>query len=370
MPWAGQWAGNFYPRKRGYFSYWRRSRFSPLPIGSKHNSVCRPEHHRRVRSLNRDRYGIGRFSARMGRNHWQRKHSSLANFSSIYNSFTGRGHGDEHQRVGVGGQFYKKQRVRGLNTASVGAGSADVAIGQNALSSLTGGGSNTAIGNSALFDDTTGQYDVAIGSSALAGLFTAQYDTAVGTYALYQVGNGNNTGVGAWAGAYYTGTLANYYSANSVFVGYNTMAYASSDTNETVIGYNAVGNGSNTTTLGNSSITATYYFGSLNNANGPVIPISVLGNTGNSAGYVELVLTGTTGTITGTTLTASCDSGTASVPGAIVGHPVAVSSATGVDLGAAFSLRASVTSTGTVTVYVCAPVSGTPASLAYNVWVL
>ena len=76
---------------------------------------------------------------------------------------------------------------------------------------------------------------------------------------------------------------------------------------------------------------------------------------------------GTTGTITGTALTATCDSGTASVTGAVVGHPVAVSSTTGADVGGAFNLRASVTSTGTVTIYVCG--TGTPASLAYNVTV-
>lgn len=85
-------------------------------------------------------------------------------------------------------------------------------------------------------------------------------------------------------------------------------------------------------------------------------------------GAQSVLLTGTTGTITGTSLTASCDSGTASVTGAVVGTPVGVSSATGADVGGAFYLRASVTSTGVVTVYVCG--TGTPTSLAYNVTVL
>jgi hypothetical protein len=76
---------------------------------------------------------------------------------------------------------------------------------------------------------------------------------------------------------------------------------------------------------------------------------------------------GTTGTITGTVLTSTCDSGTASVPGAVVGNPVAVSSTTGADVGGAFNLRASVLATGVVTVYVCG--TGTPVSLAYNVTV-
>jgi hypothetical protein len=50
---------------------------------------------------------------------------------------------------------------------------------------------------------------------------------------------------------------------------------------------------------------------------------------------------------------------------AVVGHTVGVSSTTGEDVGGAFSLRASVTSPNTVTVYVCG--TGTPPSLAYNV---
>lgn len=80
---------------------------------------------------------------------------------------------------------------------------------------------------------------------------------------------------------------------------------------------------------------------------------------------VPTQLSGTTSTITGTALTASCDSGTVTVTGAVVGHTVGVSSTTGADVGGAFNLRASVTSTNTVTVYVCG--TGTPASLAYNV---
>jgi hypothetical protein len=99
---------------------------------------------------------------------------------------------------------------------------------------------------------------------------------------------------------------------------------------------------------------------------------SVTGTAGAFSGAVTgasfngaQLLPGMTGTITGTSLSASCDSGTAAVTGAVVGHPVAVSSTTGADVGAAFYLRGSVTAAGTVTVYVCG--TGTPASLAYNV---
>ena len=98
------------------------------------------------------------------------------------------------------------------------------------------------------------------------------------------------------------------------------------------------------------------------------VSLTMPATTGTLAETSQLPLTGTTGTITGTALTATCDSGTASVTGAVVGAPVVVSSTTGADVGGAFNVRGSVTATGTVTVYVCG--TGTPASLAYNVRVI
>jgi len=76
-------------------------------------------------------------------------------------------------------------------------------------------------------------------------------------------------------------------------------------------------------------------------------------------------LSATTAVLEGTTLRSSCESTSVRVAGSMVGSPVAVSSTTGTDLGAAFNLRATVTSPNTVTVYVCG--TGTPPSLRYNV---
>jgi hypothetical protein len=80
---------------------------------------------------------------------------------------------------------------------------------------------------------------------------------------------------------------------------------------------------------------------------------------------VTIGLHGTTSTITGTALTATCDSGMVTVTGATVGNTVGVSTTDGTDIGGAFNVRASVTATNTITVYVCG--TGTPASKAYNV---
>lgn len=113
--------------------------------------------------------------------------------------------------------------------------------------------------------------------------------------------------------------------------------------------------------------TTTEFTGSLNNSITTVIPSTAEGFVGSSTGKMQLVLQGVTGTITGTALSNSCDSGFVTVTGATVGHPVAVSSTTGADVGGAFNLRASVTASNVVTVFVCG--TGTPASLAYNVTV-
>jgi hypothetical protein len=91
-------------------------------------------------------------------------------------------------------------------------------------------------------------------------------------------------------------------------------------------------------------------------------------NNGGVTLQVAGMLTGTTGTISGTALAATCDSGTVSITGAAVGSPVTVSTTDGTDIGGAFNIRGSVTSSGTVTVFVCG--TGTPASKAYNVAVI
>lgn len=97
-------------------------------------------------------------------------------------------------------------------------------------------------------------------------------------------------------------------------------------------------------------------------------PVTMTGDcTLNSTGVITCTphLTATTSVLTGIALTATCESVAVTVTGAVVGHTVSVSSTTGVDIGGPFNIRASVTATNAVTVYVCG--TGTPASLAYNV---
>lgn len=95
----------------------------------------------------------------------------------------------------------------------------------------------------------------------------------------------------------------------------------------------------------------------------------------NAAGYsiagIPLVaqLSGTSASIGGSLLTGagSCATGTASVTGAVVGHTVGVSTSDGTAYNGLTDVSATVTSTNTVTVSVCAIAAVTPAAKTYNV---
>jgi len=67
-----------------------------------------------------------------------------------------------------------------------------------------------------------------------------------------------NTALGYQAGTYISGgSVTNAIATNSLYLGNSAYPLTDGDTNETVIGYSAVGNGSNSTTIGNSSVTKT-----------------------------------------------------------------------------------------------------------------
>ena len=153
-----------------------------------------------------------------------------------------------------------------LNTT----GSYNTAVGKSSLYSNTVGNQNTAIGTLALYSNTTGIYNAAFGYASLNSATTALYNTALGSLALFNITSGSyNAAIGYGAGRTIAdGVTGNTTGANSVFVGFDARANADGDSNEIVIGASAIGAGSNTATLGNTSITKTvlrggvgiYYF--------------------------------------------------------------------------------------------------------------
>lgn len=178
-------------------------------------------------------------------------------------------------------------------------GLSNIAIGSRALRSNTTGYQNHALGTTALYSNTTGLNNLANGFTALysntsgsfnvgEGLQALYYNssgisnTAAGSYALFSNTTGNqNSGFGR--GAFYNNTTgsnniaigfnsgryladgvsSNAIANNSIFIGTLSKALVSNQTNQIVIGYNALGDGSNTAVLGNTAITSTKLFGQL-----------------------------------------------------------------------------------------------------------
>ena len=141
----------------------------------------------------------------------------------------------------------------------------NIALGQNALN-YASNASNIAIGFNAMAGASgvsTGKENVAVGVTALSSYTSANRNVAIGKDSLrFITTGGNNVAVGYRAGQYITGgATSNTTSTTSVYVGDSTKASADGNTNEIVIGYDATGNGSNTVTLGNDSITDTYLKG-------------------------------------------------------------------------------------------------------------
>ncbi|KKW09488.1 MAG: hypothetical protein UY44_C0001G0053 [Candidatus Kaiserbacteria bacterium GW2011_GWA2_49_19] len=141
----------------------------------------------------------------------------------------------------------------------------NIANGPYALTSNTTGYQNVANGSSALTSNTTGYENTANGDSSLYFNTAGYNNAAYGAYSLARNTTGyENIAVGFNAGRYITGGVTSNQTSNtSVYLGAQTMAFADGDTNETVIGYNATGNGSNSVTLGNTSVTKTVLQGNV-----------------------------------------------------------------------------------------------------------
>jgi hypothetical protein len=135
-------------------------------------------------------------------------------------------------------------------------GSNNTVVGQDALRSNTTASNNTAMGHEAMYATTTGADNTAVGKDALENNTTGNENIAIGGSALtFNTTGSGNTAIGRLAGISLTGF--NTSPTNSIYIGRNAYALAANQTNQIVIGENTTGAGSNTVTLGNSSITTT-----------------------------------------------------------------------------------------------------------------
>ena len=157
-------------------------------------------------------------------------------------------------------------------------GSYNCAYGASSLAVSTGD-YNCAYGVSTLLVNTTGESNCAFGTSTLASNTDADGNSAFGTNSLNNITTGDyNSALGIDAGTYITdGSTANATGTLGVFLGSYTKASANGALNEIVIGYNAIGSGSNTVTLGSTSITSTILRGGI-----------IIGNGATSAGTIQI----------------------------------------------------------------------------------
>ena len=196
------------------------------------------------------------------------------------NIATNTSFGDGALKTNTSGAYNTAFGVSALNLNTT--GSANTAVSTYTLSNNTSGYNNTGIGYESLLTNTTGYDNTGVGADALVNNLGGNSNSAVGygalssntsgisnssigKYALganttgnYNVGIGDNAGNATLGG----GTL-NTTSSQSTYIGAFASCSANGVTNEIAIGYASSGNGSNSVTLGNTSITKTILRGSV-----------------------------------------------------------------------------------------------------------
>jgi hypothetical protein len=173
------------------------------------------------------------------------------------------------------GAYALENNTTGSNNTAVGqealenniVGAFNTAIGFQALQDNTNS-SNTAIGYLASSQNSSGSANFSGGARALENNTTGSVNTSIGFASLQtNTTGGGNVAIGEDAGRFTSVTsVGNTNGGDSVFIGRQTKPLGDSQTNQIVIGHNAIGNGSNTVTIGNSSITNNYFTGNIRGA--------------------------------------------------------------------------------------------------------
>ena len=149
-------------------------------------------------------------------------------------------------------------------------GQGNIVVGESSLYYNTTGSNNLALGGYTLYNNTIGSNNTAIGSGALQSNIAGQYNLALGQSSLITNIDGSfNVAVGYSAGYLTTSGASATGSNNSIFIGYDTRPQLNNQTNQIVIGHGATGSGTNSVTLGASTITKTQLRGTINIGNVP-----------------------------------------------------------------------------------------------------
>lgn len=234
--------------------------------------------------------------------------------TSTENIFIGESAGSSHTDTGIKNVIIGN----GIAGTALTTGQLNTVVGHDSMLSITTGVQNTAIGGLAMTALVSGGFNVAVGTSALR-LCTGSSNVAVGSTAGREITNrSENTFIGDSAGRYRgasPSTSTNTNCSQSVYLGASTRSNSDGGaTNEIVIGYNATGNGSNSVTLGDTTVTNTYLRGNIRLTDGQsIITGSTTGTIIGSSPSNKLSLWGNTPIVQPTTAGGSA---TVSSPGA------------------------------------------------------
>ena len=149
--------------------------------------------------------------------------------------------------LGVAKDSYINGVRVGKGAGNVNYTTANTALGNEALQVNVSGGWNTATGNQALYSNTTGSSNASFGYQSL----------------YYNNSGGSNVAVGSMAGKFQSNGGALTDPENSIYIGAGAKGHDNDDSNSIVIGSNAIGEGPNTTVIGNSGTTKTRLFGAV-----------------------------------------------------------------------------------------------------------
>jgi hypothetical protein len=129
---------------------------------------------------------------------------------------------------------------------------------------ITTGYNSSFFGSLSGFRVTTGYFNSLFGNDSGQFLTTGIGNVAVGNYSLMNITTQSyNTAIGFNSGRFISGGTILSSAQDSIFIGSETRALASGQSNQIVIGHQAIGNGSNTVVIGNSSIVSNRFFGTL-----------------------------------------------------------------------------------------------------------
>lgn len=203
------------------------------------------------------------------------------------NGFTGSmfiGNGGTHLSHSTGEEGYYNLGIGSDALYSNTTGLMNTGIGVGALFTNTIGGQNFALGFHSMYKNISGQQNLGIGSYSLEANTTGNYNLAIGNVSLFYNTTGTgNVSIGYDSGSFNKdwGTMTN--NNYCVYIGYDSKGSASGNTNEIAIGFNVDGNGSNSVTLGNDSITKTILKGNVGiGTTNPQALLHIYGNGSNN----------------------------------------------------------------------------------------